>query len=157
MTTEDKIKNDLETRFEALREKITVKRSRRLFAEVPVELFPEVLKFSIESLDFTILATITGLDEGETFGILYHLARPQGEMLNLRIHIPRRNPVLDSIMPVFVSAEIYERELTDLFGIQVRNLPAGPRYPLPDGWPEGEYPLRKDWNPDAQKAGGEHA
>jgi Ni,Fe-hydrogenase III component G len=29
----------------------------------------------------------------------------------------------------------------------VTGLPEGSRYPLPDNWPEGQYPLRKDWKP----------
>jgi Ni,Fe-hydrogenase III component G len=28
-------------------------------------------------------------------------------------------------------------------------LPAGPRYPLPEDWPEGEHPLLKDWAPQS--------
>ena len=32
-------------------------------------------------------------------------------------------------------------------GINVSGLPDGPSYPLPDCWPEGQYPLRKEWNP----------
>ena len=30
---------------------------------------------------------------------------------------------------------------------QVHGLPEGPSFPLPDCWPEGQYPLRKEWNP----------
>ena len=30
--------------------------------------------------------------------------------------------------------------------MQVQGLPPGNRYPLPDDWPQGQYPLRKDWN-----------
>jgi membrane-bound hydrogenase subunit beta len=33
----------------------------------------------------------------------------------------------------------------DLLGIQVEGIPPGRHYPLPEGWPEGQYPLRKDW------------
>jgi Ni,Fe-hydrogenase III component G len=35
----------------------------------------------------------------------------------------------------------------DLLGIKVEGLPEGRRYPLPDNWPQGQYPLRKDWDP----------
>ena len=48
---------------------------------------------------------------------------------------------------LFPSLMLHEREMVDLFGVQVSGLPEGPSYPLPDGWPAGEYPLRKEWNP----------
>ena len=34
-----------------------------------------------------------------------------------------------------------------MFGVKVEGLPAGRHYPLPEDWPQGEYPLRKDWKP----------
>ena len=45
------------------------------------------------------------------------------------------------------SIVLHEREIVDLFGVEVEGLPDGPHYPLPDGWPEGNYPMRKDWDP----------
>ena len=33
----------------------------------------------------------------------------------------------------------------DLLGIKVNGLAEGQRYPLPEDWPKGDYPLRKDW------------
>ena len=48
----------------------------------------------------------------------------------------------------FSNAEYYEKELVDLLGFRVEGLPPGPRYPLPDDWPEGQYPLRKEWKPE---------
>jgi len=32
-----------------------------------------------------------------------------------------------------------------MLGVQIEGLPPGKRYPLPDNWPAGQYPLRKDW------------
>ena len=39
----------------------------------------------------------------------------------------------------------------DLLGFQVQGLTEGSRYPLPDVWPAGQYPLRKDWSAEANK------
>ena len=33
-----------------------------------------------------------------------------------------------------------------MLGIKVEGLVPGRRYPLPDDWPKGQYPLRKDWD-----------
>ena len=32
-----------------------------------------------------------------------------------------------------------------MFGIVVEGIPDGRRLNLPDDWPDGQYPLRKDW------------
>ena len=70
---------------------------------------------------------------------------------------PPDNPKVDSISDVVPGANWAEREIRDLVGIE----PVGHRYPkrlvLPDGWPDGVHPLRKDvpWNhvPDGLRRG----
>ena len=107
--------------------------------------FEEVLKFLMDKIHFDTLCTITGLDEGTELAMIYHLTRQDGIVINLKTSVPKDNPVIKTIMDYFPSAEFYERELVDLFGAKVEGLPEGSRYPLPDGWPDGQYPLRKDW------------
>jgi membrane-bound hydrogenase subunit beta len=145
---EETIKQDLETRFPALAEKVKIQRARRVWVEVPLELLHPVLDHCADTLGINILLTITGLDQVETFGVIYHMAAPDGVVVNLKIRIPRDSASIRSITPRFPSADAYERELKDLLGIEVTGLPEGPRYPLPDNWPEGQYPLRKDWKPE---------
>jgi Ni,Fe-hydrogenase III component G len=108
--------------------------------------FPEVFDYAVKQLNFLILATITGLDEGTSLGFIYHLARASGIVLNLHTTAPKDKPVIKTVTEYFPSADAYERELVDLFGAQVEGLPQGNRYPLPDGWPANQFPLRKDWN-----------
>ena len=57
------------------------------------------------------------------------------------------DPRVRSQYALYPSLLMHERELVDLFGADMRELPPGPSYPLPDGWPKGQYPLRKEWNP----------
>jgi Ni,Fe-hydrogenase III component G len=63
----------------------------------------------------------------------------------MKTFAPKSNPVIKTITNYFPAAHIYERELEDMFGAKVEGLTPGHRYPLPDGWPVGQYPLRKDW------------
>ena len=56
-----------------------------------------------------------------------------------------------TVISYFPDAEIYEREVVDLFGVTIEGLPPGNSYPLPDDWPKGQYPLRKDWKPELKK------
>ncbi|MBM3296072.1 MAG: NADH-quinone oxidoreductase subunit C, partial [Candidatus Aminicenantes bacterium] len=46
---------------------------------------------------------------------------------------------------VIPGALFYERELQDMFGLVIDNIPDARPLILPDDWPEGQYPLRKDW------------
>ena len=145
MSEEEKIKEALTGKFDFLRDKITVKRARRIFLEVNIDKFSEVFDHAVKQMGFSILPAITGLDDGETFGLIYHLANNDGVMLNIRTSIPKSDPILKTVTGYFPSAEMYEREMADLLGIKVQGLAEGNRYPLPDDWPAGEYPLRKDW------------
>jgi len=142
---EPTIQEELQNAFPFLREHIKVARERRVFVETPLENFQEVFEHVVKKMGFSILCTITGLDMGEKLGAIYHLARPTGVILSLSTNVSKQAPVIHSITPYFPAADAYERELVDLLGFKVEGLPAGSRYPLPDGWPEGQYPLRKDW------------
>ena len=148
MAEEQDIQTQLTTRFAFLQDKVRVQRVRRLFADVPGESIREVFDYAVRQMGFSILCTITGMDLGPSLGVIYHLARENGIVLNIATSVPKEKPVLQTVISYFPAAEIYERELIDLLGMQVQGLPEGPRYPLPDDWPAGQYPLRKDWKPE---------
>jgi Ni,Fe-hydrogenase III component G len=149
MAEEQTIQAELTAKFPFLAEKIRIQRERRIWAEAPREQFYEVFDFVVKGMKFPILCTITGLDEGATFGAIYHLARESGVILSLRVYVPKEQPVLKTVTSYFPAADHYERELKDLFGMQIEGLAEGTRYPLPDNWPANEFPLRKDWKPKA--------
>ena len=146
MTEEQQVQDQLVAAFDFLKDKVTVARPRRMFAEVSVVNFPAVFDHVVRKMGFTILCTITGLDEGSTLGVMYHMARIDGVVLTLVTAVHKIGPVLTSVTSYFPAAEVYEREIVDLLGVEVRELPPGHRYPLPDDWPAGVFPLRKDWN-----------
>jgi membrane-bound hydrogenase subunit beta len=117
---------------------------RRIFVKVaPADLVPAVTLLR-DTYDCAYLATISGLDKGETFEFLYHFASPVVN-INVRTEIPRTDLRLASICAVIPGAVLYERELQEMFGIVVEGIPDPRRLNLPDDWPEGQYPLRKDW------------
>lgn len=125
--------------------------TRRIFLDVPGEIFMDVLRFASGDLGFGHLCTITGLDNGTEFEFLYHIANTEGIVLNLKRKASKDNPVIESVLPIYHGATFYERELEGLLGVKVEGLPEGRPYPLPDNWPEGQYPLRKDWTPEPRK------
>ena len=150
MTNEENVQKELSTRFDFLSDKIKLQRPRRIFVEVPAEKFIEVFEFAIKDMNISTLCAITGYDDGLKLNFIYHLASDKGIVLNLRINTPREKPFIKTVTKYFPSADLYERELMDLLGAQVEGLPAGRRYPLPEDWPQGEYPLRKDWKNDKE-------
>ena len=145
MSEEESIQSELTAAFPFLSDQVRIQRVRRIVAQVPLEKFAEVFDHAVKKMGFSILCTITGLDQGGTLGFIYHLARESGVMLNLFVSAPKERPVLATVTGTFPAAEKYEQELVDLLGAQVQGLPEGVRYPLPDDWPAGQYPLRKDW------------
>jgi len=148
MANEDVIRQELAAKFPFMADTIVIKRERRIFAEVPADRFMQVFSHAATSMGFTHLCTMTGLDEGENLAFVYHLARPDGTLLNLKLAVPKTAPVIKTVTHLFPGGIMYEREVVDILGVRVEGLPPGKRYPLPDNWPAGQYPLRKDWKPD---------
>jgi len=149
--TQDEILQNLVKKFPYLEGKIRAPRARRIFSDDITANFDEVFNYAVNDLGFSILCTITGLDEGDKIGFIYHIARIDGTILSIKKSSPKSDPVIKTITPQFFGADIYERELMDLLGVRVEGLPVGNRYPLPDNWPKGEYPLRKDWKKPGAK------
>jgi len=152
MTQEEKIVEDLKSRFNFLEGKIRNPRAKRIFLDLDLGQFKELFDYAIKQMGFSSLCAITGLDEGVNMACIYHLSGANGITLNIKVTFLKENPVIQSVTNYFSSAEIYERELVDLFGIKVQGLAEGNRYPLTDDWPKDEFPLRKDW-----KGGGSSA
>jgi len=142
---EETISAEILAQFPFLEGKIRVQRARRLWLETPADKFDAVFERLVDGLGFRILCAITGQDEGESFSIIYHLAKEDGTVAGLKTRILKTNAKWKSIGAKFPGGIIYEREIADLLGVQFEGLPPGPRYPLPDNWPDGQYPLRKDW------------
>lgn len=139
----------LEQRFPVITGKAVIQSVRRIFIDVPLDNLLEMLTYCKAELGFTHLTTITGLDNGEMFEFLYHIACESGVVLTLKVKTARDGGLLPSVMPIFNGAIFYELELQGLLGVTVEGLPADRQYPLPDNWPKGQYPMRKDWHPTA--------
>ncbi|WP_024787788.1 MULTISPECIES: hydrogenase large subunit [unclassified Lebetimonas] len=74
--------------------------------------------------------------------------------ITVRAYLPSTNPIYPSVTKKVPAAVWYEREAYDMFGIVAESLPDPRRLVLPDDWPDGIHPLRKDamdyrYRPDA--------
>ncbi|MBN2264277.1 MAG: NADH-quinone oxidoreductase subunit C [Candidatus Aminicenantes bacterium] len=141
----DKLKADLGDRVE-----IANPARRRLFLKVaPGDLVAGTTRLR-DAYGVVLLSTISGVDLGTAFEIIYHFSTPEHDF-NLRTEIPRDDPRVATITTVIPGAILYEREVQDMFGIVVDGIPDGRRLLLSDDWPEGQHPLRKDWTHDRPK------
>ena len=78
------------------------------------------------------------------FEMAYHLLSiARKERARLKVKISGDDPVLESITAVWPSANFFEREVFDLFGIRFLGHPYMRRIMMPEDW-EG-HPLRKDY------------
>ena len=93
------------------------------------------------------LVSVTAVDwwpQQPRFEVVYHLhSIEQNERLRLKCGVGADPAEIDSVTVVWRSANWYEREVFDLFGIIFRNHPDMRRIMMPDEW-QG-HPLRKDY------------
>ena len=99
------------------------------------------------------LATVTGLDTRDGIEILYHFAfDADGVVVTLKAMAPKPLPEIDSVTAITPAAENIEREIHDLLGVKFRNHPRLERFILADDWPEGVYPMRREYKgPELQE------
>lgn len=149
MQAEQGIVDRLTDKFPFLKDKIYVQRQKRIFTELlGKEEFEQVFHYLHDELGFNKASHVVGTDEGDDLGFIYLLSNKEGIILALKEKAPKSEPNIRTKTDVFPSLEMHERELVDLFGAVVEGLSEGPSYPLPDGWPKGSYPLRKEWKPE---------
>lgn len=148
MSREEEIAKELCNKFPFLHDRIYVQKEKRVFTkELSKEEFEQIIAFVHDEMNFYRSHHVIGTDEGENLGFLYIVSNDDNILLILREIAPKSNPVINSICKLYPSIVLHERELVDLFGAVVKGLPEGPSYPLPDDWPKGNYPMRKEWNP----------
>lgn len=93
----------------------------------------------------------SGVDTQANIEILYHFSIEYQDpdflnmIISLRVKLDRNKPTTVSLTPVFSGANWIERELHDILGINFEGHPDLRKLLLPDEWPEGVYPLRRDY------------
>ena len=144
--SEEKVIENILIRFPFLETKLMSPRPGRIVSPPLMrEHFDQVFPFVVLEAGFKRFHLVIGVDDGEDLGFVYVLSNEDNIMLLLKQKAPKSAPQIKSVTDIFPNALWNERELVDLFGAVVEGLPDGPSYPLPDGWPEGNYPLRKEW------------
>jgi NADH-quinone oxidoreductase subunit C len=99
-----------------------------------------------DEFDFESLMCETASDRGEKIVLIYHLYSTQHrQMLVVKTQLSREEPSVETAEEVWKSANWYEREIFDLFGVEFIGHSDMERIMLPPDWVG--HPLRKDYIP----------
>jgi NADH-quinone oxidoreductase subunit C len=96
---------------------------------------------------YNLLADLTAVDYGggRPLQVVYQLwSIPHKRALRVKAELPLDSLVLETVVPLWSTANWLERETYDLFGIEFRGHPDLRRILMPENYAEG-YPLRKDF------------
>jgi membrane-bound hydrogenase subunit beta len=101
------------------------------------------------NIRFPHLAVIAGNDLGTEIELLYIFSVFYGTkfgeyMVTIGIRLPKTDLTVPTITDLIPGALISEREKQEFFGITVTGIPDGRRLFIPDEFPQGVYPWRKD-------------
>lgn len=101
-----------------------------------------------QEVAFKYLSMIAGLDYAPAsprFAVAYNLySHKNHDRLTLKAYLESDTaPAIDSVVPVFATADYHERETYDLMGIKFKGHPGLKRILLPQDW-KG-FPLRKEY------------
>lgn len=106
-----------------------------------------------ERFQLDYLANLTAVDyPPDRLDVVYHLysmAQKHGPVI-LKVTLPRNNPRVASVTPIWRGAEFQEREAYDLYGVIFEGHPDLRRILLWEGF-EG-HPMRKDYAVEDQDA-----
>lgn len=96
---------------------------------------------------FDMLSCVTGIDNGvqaASMEVAYNLySIPFHQHLMIKVMVPRDKPAVDSVSHIWKTANWQEREIFDMYGIQINHHPDLRRILMPADW-EG-HPLKKDY------------
>jgi NADH-quinone oxidoreductase subunit C len=90
------------------------------------------------------LSNESGVDYKDRVEVVYHLfsyRHRHGAVL--KVKLPRENPSVPTLEPLWKSANWMEREIFDLVGVNFEGHPDLRRILMPEDWPG--HPLRKDF------------
>jgi NADH-quinone oxidoreductase subunit C len=102
---------------------------------------------TVQAAGYNFFEDVTAVDwfpSSPRFQLSYHIvSHIYKERIRLRVMVDGDEPTVESITAIWPSANFYEREVFDLFGVIFEGHPNLCRIMMPDDW-QG-HPLRKDY------------
>lgn len=128
------------------------KSAKRVYIQIQADSLVRIAEFLFKDIGarFNIASGVDGRKQME---ILYHFTVEDIDLvISLRVILPKTKLEIASLTSVFTAAHWIEREIHELLGVNFVGHPQLTRLLLPEDWPQGVYPLRKDyeeWDPNA--------
>lgn len=123
------------------------KSPNRYYIEIRPEDVPDTTRLIFKDLGARFQIA-SGVDTPSAIEILYHWAFDSLDfVVTVRTKLDRDKPEIESVASVCTGTEWIEREMWELLGITFKNHP-DMRHLLLDDWPDGKYPLRRDYQRD---------
>lgn len=146
MTKSEIVKN-IKKKFSGKIIKFFDKSHKRVYIDINREDLPDFVKHIFLKLGVRF-NTASAVDTPNAIEILYHFTFDEiNLMISLRAFLKRSDPHIESITPIMKGAEWIEREIHELFGVEFDGHPNLKPLLLPDDWPKGKCPLRRDYKP----------
>ena len=123
-------------------------KSRQIWIKVARESLRPAIRKIIE-LHFPHVSVISFADTGAQVDLMYHLyiywGVPREEILiTLKVSLDKTDLKIPTITDLIPGALTSEREKQEMLGIEVVDIPDSRRLFLPEDFPQGVYPWRKD-------------
>lgn len=119
------------------------------YLDVPAASIVEICKLLKDDAEcrYDMLVCLSGVDyskDDARLAVIYHLLSVEkNRRAQIRVWLPKSDPVIDTVESVWPAANWHERETYDLVGIVFRNHSDLRRILCPEDWPG--FPLRKDY------------
>ncbi|MEO0091708.1 MAG: NADH-quinone oxidoreductase subunit C [candidate division WOR-3 bacterium] len=142
-TFRDKLIEELQEKFPEA--KIFKHNERRLYITMPKEKIFDIAQFLFRDKGLR-LSIATGIDTRDGFEILYHFSYDKiGTYFTIKTILPKDNPQIQSLAPIYPAANWIEREIHELLGIEFEGHPNLVPLLTAEDWPKDKYPLRRDY------------
>ena len=143
--TEEKALTAIKKKFSKALVDVFEKNDRRVYLTVDNSDIPGICRYMYEELGGR-LAIASGIDSRSGIEILYHFMFPKDhQMISLKTKVDKPSPEIESIGAFYPAANWIEREIYDILGVVFTNHPDPRRILMADDWPEGDYPLRREF------------
>jgi len=130
-------------------EEVTVTGKGRISVIARKETMKEVAIW-LQHFGFDHAVSVSGVDHltERKIEVLYFISSHSNDdlkhiILSLRVQVDRDNPLLPALTPIWESANLFEREAYEMFGVKFEGHPKLQKLLLQDNW-DGPPPLRKD-------------